>query len=676
MSVLNRKLFNRGGRVSSRGVGITSGLVDQPVQKFNNGGLAEKYRENLEMLKGLDLFPETKPVSKLQAFSPALIKLGAGLMSNRSLQGGFGGGLDILGQSVEGASPEIQQATQTILEDKAKDPDAALRETALSLALKDDDKTEFSDPTEVTIRYEGSDKNVPALRTFNKNENSFVYQTTAGDPIDAETTPFKVIRDEEPINWSNPTDVKVLLDNGIKTDAVRTFNPADNVFSWTIPGQAEKLTPGTFKQIDDGSDGSWTGATQVELLKKGDESGGTVDAIRVLDDDEFKFINPVTNSPYNMAMYDVLTDDLTKNKVQETLDGVITIDGKEKNVDFVETDQGLKILDFRPTIDNKPNPNFGKMVDINEIDGITSFNVKPKKEILSVEEELKKLEGEKDIETKNKIASNIAETITSAGLKANSVIQNTQDALALLETSADGSFIEGRTSFVRLLKTFGVDTALPDLYKTVEDFALQGGNLPSTETSIALAKQLTLGRATEWNQQLNNTEVGLLIDAGPQVGLTKEGQRLLLETNLFNAQVNKDAYNLYNDLVLNQNKTNVEAVKLVNDFRNKKYQEYAKQTKDRIQEVLNYKSVRDKSFFAQQKDITIVGEDVNLEKAYEDGQLAFAGYADADGIFRITKKNGDVIEQRVLRKDLPVYFYYHTNGKVYGLEGGVKLLGQ
>ena len=128
--------------------------------------------------------------------------------------------------------------------------------------------------------------------------------------------------------------------------------------------------------------------------------------------------------------------------------------------------------------------------------------------------------------------------------------------------------------------------------------------------------------------------------------------------------------------MLNQNKTNVEAVKLVNDFRNKKYQEYADQTKDRIQEVLNYKSVRDKSFFAQQKDITIVGEDVNLEKAYDDGKLAFAGYADADGIFRITKKNGDVIEQRVLRKDLPIYFYYHTNGKIYGLEGGVKLLGQ
>ena len=673
MSVLNRKLFNRGGKVSSRGVGITSGLVDQPVQKFSNGGLAERYKENLEMLKGLNLFPETKRFDTRQALAPYIMDVSSRLLSGTSPTGDLG---QIVGQALQGGNPFLAQALQEKRAFEAEDPDSKLRETALSLALKDDDKTEFSDPTEVTIKYEGSDKNVPALRTFNKNENSFVYQTTAGDPIDAKTTPFKVIRDEEPVNWSNPTDVKVQLKNGITTDAVRTFNPADNVFSWTIPGQAEKLTPGTFKQIDDGSDGSWTGATDVELLKKGDESGRTVGAIRVLDGNEFKFINPATNSPYNMAMYDVLTDDLTENKVQETLDGVIIIDGKEKNVDFVETDQGLKILDFRPTIDNKPNPDFGKMVDINEIEGITSFNIKPKKEILSVEEELAKLAGEKDIETKNKIASNIAEGITSAGQKANSVIQNTQDALALLETSADGSFIEGRTSFVRLLKTFGVDTALPDLYKTVEDFALQGGNLPSTETSIALAKQLTLGRATEWNQQLNNTEVGLLIDAGPQVGLTKEGQRLLLETNLFNAQVNKDALTLYNDLVLNQNKTNVEAVKLVNDFRNKKYQEYADQTKDRIQEVLNYKSVRDKSFFAQQKDITIVGEDVNLEKAYDDGKLAFAGYADADGIFRITKKNGDVIEQRVLRKDLPIYFYYHTNGKVYGLEGRVKLLGQ
>ena len=47
MSVLNRRLFNRGGRVmSSRGVGITSGLVNQPVQKFAPGGEAIKKKYN------------------------------------------------------------------------------------------------------------------------------------------------------------------------------------------------------------------------------------------------------------------------------------------------------------------------------------------------------------------------------------------------------------------------------------------------------------------------------------------------------------------------------------------------------------------------------------------------------------------------------------------------------
>ena len=62
MSIYKRKMFNRGGRVSSRGVGITSGLVDKPVQKFNLGGdVKEKYFDNLEMLRSLDLAQERKP---------------------------------------------------------------------------------------------------------------------------------------------------------------------------------------------------------------------------------------------------------------------------------------------------------------------------------------------------------------------------------------------------------------------------------------------------------------------------------------------------------------------------------------------------------------------------------------------------------------------------------------
>ena len=86
MSVLNRKLFNRGGKVSSRGVGITSGLV--PVQKFQNGG----------------------SVSKLEALSPALLDLSGRLLAGTSPRGDFG---SILGQALVGSSPLISQGLQT-----------------------------------------------------------------------------------------------------------------------------------------------------------------------------------------------------------------------------------------------------------------------------------------------------------------------------------------------------------------------------------------------------------------------------------------------------------------------------------------------------------------------------------------------------------------------------------
>ena len=71
MSVLNRKLFNRGGKVSSRGVGITSGLIDQPVQKFQSGG----------------------SVSKAEALAPFFADLSGRLLAGRSFDGGIGGAL-------------------------------------------------------------------------------------------------------------------------------------------------------------------------------------------------------------------------------------------------------------------------------------------------------------------------------------------------------------------------------------------------------------------------------------------------------------------------------------------------------------------------------------------------------------------------------------------------------
>lgn len=91
MSVLNRKLFNRGGKVSSRGVGITSGLIDQPVQKFSNGG----------------------SVSKEEALAPFFADLSGRLLAGRSFDQGIGGALQIGGEALAGSAPLLQQGLAT-----------------------------------------------------------------------------------------------------------------------------------------------------------------------------------------------------------------------------------------------------------------------------------------------------------------------------------------------------------------------------------------------------------------------------------------------------------------------------------------------------------------------------------------------------------------------------------
>ena len=70
--------------------------------------------------------------------------------------------------------------------------------------------------------------------------------------------------------------------------------------------------------------------------------------------------------------------------------------------------------------------------------------------------------------------------------------------------------------------------------------------------------------------------------------------------------------------------------------------------------------------------IEIAGKDIDLAQAYRDNKIKLAGYADENGMFRMTLPSGKVIEQRLLQKNLPVYILEH-NGKGYGLEGGTKL---
>ena len=142
MAVLNRKLFNRGGHVSSRGVGITSGLVP----RYSHGGpvsehtsVTDKFADNMEMLKGLDIIPERKPFDRAGANREALMTLFGNLMAGKSYQGGLGGALEIAGKSLTAAAPQFGEALAERRAYEAADPEASLKQMALQMALKKDD---------------------------------------------------------------------------------------------------------------------------------------------------------------------------------------------------------------------------------------------------------------------------------------------------------------------------------------------------------------------------------------------------------------------------------------------------------------------------------------------------------------------------------------------------------
>lgn len=146
MSVLNRKMFGRGyamgGPVrSSRGVGITSGLVP----RYSHGGpvsehVTQDYETYFNLLKGVQ--GERPEFDRRAANTPALLALSSALMSGKSLQGGAAGALDIGGQALEKATPYFAEAIAARKAYDAADPEADLRMKALEMSIENQPKAE------------------------------------------------------------------------------------------------------------------------------------------------------------------------------------------------------------------------------------------------------------------------------------------------------------------------------------------------------------------------------------------------------------------------------------------------------------------------------------------------------------------------------------------------------
>jgi len=149
MAVLNRKMFNRGGPVSSRGVGITSGLV----KSYKHGGLhVEDIKSDADAYYDLlkQSTPERAPFDRRAANVEPLLTLFGNLMSGTSYQGGLGGALEIAGKGLKEAAPGFQRAINERRAYDAANPDAALRAQALGLAIE-------NQPDPVTEKWTGKE---------------------------------------------------------------------------------------------------------------------------------------------------------------------------------------------------------------------------------------------------------------------------------------------------------------------------------------------------------------------------------------------------------------------------------------------------------------------------------------------------------------------------------------
>ena len=248
MSVLKRRMFNQGGMVTSRGTGITSGLV----RGYANGGpvtndkatqrrtLADFQTESKSLLE--NIYEPRPERSRLRDASPALMQFFGSLAAGKSLQGGFGGALEILGQSLQQSAPAFQQ----VIRDRQDRQDADRREQqqmdlqALQMAREDyDDYIEQFKPFDFgdsLLRYnEGTDS-----YDVIQQKPSELIQATNLKTGNVEFVPESVIRAELEAAEVNENFTPTYVAEKKVTDIEEVYNTQNKRFEFVSREALEK----------------------------------------------------------------------------------------------------------------------------------------------------------------------------------------------------------------------------------------------------------------------------------------------------------------------------------------------------------------------------------------------------------------------------------------------------
>ena len=668
MAVLNRKLFNRGGPVSSRGVGITSGLV--PVQKFDNGGeataIGEAYKKNLEMLQSLGITPEREEFSRLKASSPALMTLGAKLLSGRSYDGGVGGALDILGQATGAAAPQFGEAIRAKQVYDATDPEAGLKQMALQMALKEKPGNKIKSSEQVYGTFgAGDDKQTgygfadiyeDGKRTFTiggQTYNSFVGETEPAE--DKPETFFK-------------GDIVKIRRKGSETG--ETFDAS------FMTGNKGSLK---FRAI--GADRDFS-ADKYEIVGDLDYEGNVKvkvgDTIREATQvwDGEKLITRVGTEILQPGAFTIVDQDATP---KEDENYKVTIGGQEYTT--LGTQVGKDLFVYDPVDGSSTKGQLVSIADIENVEGVTKVKTK---NFLTFEEQLKLQNDAREEEEKLAIAKDSFEVLTNKGDSNAQKVAMYDRAEAVLNKATTASFADQRSGFIRFLETLDVDEVAPGPYNAIKD-ALNANSTVATEVLNAAAQKAFIANAQEYDDRVNQTEVGKLAAADFSLGMSAEGQQLLIDINRGQSEIFVEGADLarllaagpegiqaamekYPALTEDMLKPFIredgrmklfDITNIANQYIGNRLTNFgdSEQIKTRIESALNIKPVGDKAYFMGlgfRK--TKSGHRFNPSDAFEAKQIKFAGYP-SDGEFEY---DGDT--EVGLNNSKPVYIYEYMKG--------------
>ncbi len=673
MSVLGRKLFNRGGQVSSRGVGITSGLI--PVQKFQEGGeataIGEAYKKNLEMLQSLGITPEREEFSRLKASSPALMTLGAKLLSGRSYDGGVGGALDILGQATEAAAPQFGEAIRAKQVYDATDPEAGLKQMALQMALKEKPGNKIKSSEQVygtfgagenkQTGYGFADVYEDGTRTFTiggQTYNSFTGET---EPEENKPETFfkgEIVKIREKGNTTGETyDASFMTGNkgSLKFRAIG----ADRDFS------ADK-----FEIV---GDLDYEGNVKVKV-------GDTVrDATQLWDGE--KLITRVGTEVLQPGTFTIVDQDDEKAKEDENYK--IIIGGEEYTTLGTQVGKDLFIIDPR-----EDSPTRGQQISIADIENVEGATKVKTKNFLSFEETLKLQNNAREEEEKLAIAKDSFEVLTNKGDSNAQKVAMYDRAESVLGNATTASFADQRSGFIRFLETLNVDEVAPGPYNAIKD-ALNAGSTVATEVLNAAAQKAFIANAQEYDDRLNQTEVGKLAAADFSLGMSAEGQQLLIDINRGQSEIFVEGADLARllaggpagiqaaiekypalteDMIkpfLRENGSMklFDVTNIANQYIGNRLTNFgdSEEIKARIDSALNIKPVGDKAYFmGLENRKTLSGHIFNPGEAFEAKQIKFAGYP-SEGEFEY-----DGNTEVGLNNSKPVYIYeYQKGGKQF-----------